>query len=132
VTSSLLVSPGDTAVLQCQVTGNPLSSVEHLITWSRGGYDMSRAVVDAPSVDRSRLTIAHVDRRDAGAFHCRVFNGVHPAWSATAELIIKCKALALVTTTIRLRFDCNMIRPFDDLRHDWAGAQRLKQINRSA
>ena len=35
---------------------------------------------------------------------------------------------AVVTTTIRLRFDCSStaLKPFDDLRHDWAAALRSK------
>jgi len=90
VTTGLLVSDGDTAMLECHVRANPLG-VDGLITWSRPGYDMSRAVVEAPSVDKSRLTIAGVERRDAGAFHCNAFNGVGDVASAVAELVVKCK-----------------------------------------
>ena len=90
VTSVLLVSDGDSAVLECQVTANPLS-VDRLITWSRTGYDMSRAVIEATAVDQSRLTIAAVERRDTGAFQCNAFNGIGVASTAVAELIVKCK-----------------------------------------
>jgi len=90
VTSVLLVSDGDTAVLKCQVRANPLS-VDRLITWSRPGYDMSRVVIEAPSVDKSLLTVAAVGRRDAGAFQCNAFNGVGVVSSATAQLVVKCK-----------------------------------------
>jgi len=90
VTTGLLVSDGDIAVLECHVRANPLS-VDRLITWSRRGYDMSRAVVEAPSVDRSRLIIAGVKSRDAGAFLCNAFNGVGDASSAVAQLVVKCQ-----------------------------------------
>ena len=90
VTTGFLVSDGDTAVLECHVRANPLG-VEHLITWSRPGYDMSRAVIEAPSVDKSRLTIAAVERSDAGEFHCNAFNGIGNVSSAVAQLVIKCK-----------------------------------------
>jgi len=92
VTSSLLVSVGDTAVLDCHVRANPLTVTDHLITWSRPGYDWSRAVVDTPTVDRSRLTLAAVRRRDAGAFRCRAFNGVGNESSAVAQLVVKCES----------------------------------------
>ena len=90
MTPVLLVSDGDRAMLECQVRANPLG-VDRLITWSRPGYDMSRAVIEAPSVDTSRLTIAAVERRDAGAFQCNAFNGVGDVSSAAAELVVKCK-----------------------------------------
>ena len=49
-------------------------------------------------------------------------------WSITS------RHKAVVTTTIRLRYDCNSttIRPFDDLRHDRAAALWPKQAVRVA
>ena len=88
--NALLVTAGDTAVLECQVTANPLS-VDRLITWSRPDYDMSRVVVEAAAVDKSRLMIAGVDRQDTGAFSCNAFNGVGNTSSAVAQLLVKCK-----------------------------------------
>jgi len=90
VMNALLVTAGDTAVLECQVTANPLS-VDRLITWSRPDYDMSRVVVEAAAVDKSRLMIAGVDRQDTGAFSCNAFNGVGNTSSAVAQLLVKCK-----------------------------------------
>ena len=90
MSSLVLVSDGDSAVLDCHVRANPLT-VDDLITWSRRGYELSRrAVVETPSVGHSRLTIASVRRRDAGAFHCNAFNGVGLASSAVAQLVVKC------------------------------------------
>ena len=103
VTSSLLVSDGDSAVLECHVRANPLL-VDDLITWSRRGYDLSRAVVEAPSVDRSRLTITAVQRRDAGAFHCNAFNGVGHASTAVAQLIVKCELSHYIVVVVVVHY----------------------------
>ena len=96
ITSVVMVSGGDTAILDCHVGANPLT-VDKLITWSRPGYDMSRAVIEAPSVGKSRLIITGVDKADAGAFHCNAFNGVGNQSSDIAELIVKCKYLSYIT-----------------------------------
>ena len=95
MTTVLLVGDGDTAVLECQVNANPLG-VERLITWSRPGYDMSRAVIEAPSVDRSRLRIAGVERLDAGTFHCNAFNGIGDVSTAVAQLVVKCESISFI------------------------------------
>lgn len=102
MTAELLVSSGDVAVLECLVDANPLS-VDDLITWSRPGYDMTRVVIEAPSVDRSRLTITSVERRDAGPFQCNAFNGVGAVSSAAAQLVVKCKHIIVIHPSLSLR-----------------------------
>jgi len=99
VTTGLLVSAGDTAVLECRVGANPLT-VDRLITWSRPGYDMSRTVIEAPFMDESRLTITGVETQDTGEFLCTAYNGVGVAASGVAELVVKCKYWLVVVVVV--------------------------------
>ena len=101
VTTGLLVSVGETALLECRVDANPLS-VDSLITWSRDGYDMSRAVIEPVAGDTSRLMITGVQRRDTGAFRCHAYNGVGHSASAVAALVVKCKQRHLYTVICQL------------------------------
>lgn len=83
----LTVDQGESAVLSCTVSGNPIESAA-IVTWSRAGFNMSRAVVEYES-GVSRLKISSSVRDDSGEFLCNANNGVGLPVSAVAKLLVK-------------------------------------------
>lgn len=89
ISENTLVSPGDEAVLSCQVEGKPLT--EDHVRWERAGYDMSAKTTTTFANGTSFLHIRDAQRADVGDFRCVADNRVANPTSRDVLLIVKCK-----------------------------------------
>ncbi|XP_065562901.1 nephrin-like isoform X2 [Artemia franciscana] len=80
------VGEGRDAFLECQATGNPLSS--STVAWRREGFDMTRVDI-AADAGRAYMTIKNAKREDIGAFECVANNGIGGEVVALSNLVVK-------------------------------------------
>ncbi|KAI5705413.1 hypothetical protein M8J75_014719 [Diaphorina citri] len=97
---AIVVAPGDTAELWCQLDGSPLLP-EH-VTWRRprgqdpsglgaglGAHGNLDGAVLSFKNNIAYLTLSGVEKKDMGAFECSVFNGLGNRTRASPFLVVK-------------------------------------------
>lgn len=87
VSDVVLVAERQTAILNCTVDGNPLSS-EH-VYWRRDDFPMAAKTRSSFANITSSLTVYNVTLNDMGNFYCVVDNGIGGESNKSAFLVVK-------------------------------------------
>jgi hypothetical protein len=83
-----MVNEGNDAYLECQATGNPLTTTT--VTWRREGFDLDGRSVQSSGIGVAYLTVKEVNRNDTGAFECVADNGIGGQSTEKTWLLVKC------------------------------------------
>ncbi|XP_049289037.1 nephrin-like isoform X2 [Anopheles funestus] len=87
ISKPVIVNPGEDAILNCTVDGNPLTP-EH-VRWERNGYDLKVKTTTAYANATGTLVVKDVHREDVGNFRCIVDNHVGEPANRDVLLIVK-------------------------------------------
>ncbi|XP_035898919.1 nephrin-like isoform X2 [Anopheles stephensi] len=87
ISEPVIVNPGEDAVLNCTVDGNPLTP-EH-VRWERKGYDLKAKTTTAYANATSTLVVKDAQREDVGNFRCIADNRVADPAARDVLLIVK-------------------------------------------
>ena len=83
------MSQGESAVLECEADGNPIT--KDLVKWKRSGFSMDTRTSTVHDRSRGVLTVTNVTIKDTGVFQCVANNGVGEPATQDVEMIVKCK-----------------------------------------
>ncbi|XP_053676889.1 nephrin-like [Anopheles nili] len=83
---SVIVNPGEDAVLNCTVDGNPLTPDQ--VRWERTGYDLKVRTSMAYANGTSQLVVRQARREDVGNFRCIADNRIASPASRDVLLIV--------------------------------------------
>uniref|UniRef100_A0A182I5V6 Uncharacterized protein n=3 Tax=Anopheles arabiensis TaxID=7173 RepID=A0A182I5V6_ANOAR len=87
ISELVTVDPGEDAILNCTVDGNPLTP-DH-IRWERDGYDLRAKTTTGYANGTGTLVVKDAQREDVGNFRCIADNRVAAADSRNVLLIVK-------------------------------------------
>uniref|UniRef100_A0A182M318 Nephrin n=1 Tax=Anopheles culicifacies TaxID=139723 RepID=A0A182M318_9DIPT len=87
ISKPVIVNPGEDAILNCTVDGNPLTP-EH-VRWERSGYDLKAKTTTGYANATGTLVVKDVQREDVGNFRCIADNHVGQPASRDVLLIVK-------------------------------------------
>uniref|UniRef100_A0A182QWF6 Nephrin n=1 Tax=Anopheles farauti TaxID=69004 RepID=A0A182QWF6_9DIPT len=98
ISENVIVNPGEDAVLNCTVDGNPLTP-EH-VRWERNGYDLKAKTTTAYANATGTLVVREATREDVGNFRCIADNRVANPASRDVLLIVKCRFSASAAPSV--------------------------------
>ncbi|XP_061513195.1 nephrin isoform X1 [Anopheles gambiae] len=87
ISEHVTVDPGEDAILNCTVDGNPLTP-DH-IRWERDGYDLRAKTTTGYANGTGTLVVKDAQREDVGNFRCIADNRVAAPESRNVLLIVK-------------------------------------------
>lgn len=87
--SVVMVNEGSDAYLECQATGNPLTTTT--VSWRREGFDLDGRTVQSSGIGVAYLSVKQVNRNDTGAFECVADNGIGGQSTEKTWLLVKCE-----------------------------------------
>ncbi|XP_052891416.1 nephrin-like [Anopheles moucheti] len=87
ISKPVIVNPGEDAILNCTVDGNPLTP-EH-VRWERTGYDLKAKTTAAYANATGALVVKDAHREDVGNFRCIADNHVGEPAGRDVLLIVK-------------------------------------------
>ena len=95
------VNEGEDVMLQCEVTGNPITTV----IWSKKLiYTLMLLVIHHSCHKNSCLNIPAAKKEDAGVFQCSADNGVEDPDQATFYQTVQCKIFYMKKVELNFPF----------------------------